>query len=415
MTYEELAYMGVIPTNNELYHHGILGMRWGRKNGPPYPLPNSRHSSSEKRAGWKDSLASVAKATGKGVATLAKGTARAVKGTVGGVNKASIRLGLKPKKMMTNEELDAEIERIRKEDILKHLRGKKTDSDRLAIKLDKKSKRREMMKNVVQETLKTIGTKVIGEGLATDLKNRLNLASNKRADKWAVERAELYPDFEFGKEGKGKKKDKGNTQTNDTQSTDNQPKEKTGNKGGSKLEETAKQDIYKRAVDDGVEPTAALKLANNLSAYYGKDVYDAAYAENARRDKNAAKYAKAQETMKRNREEAIRAQTERDRPFIDAQKLRTAQIKNINEQARSASEADVKRAMSDKTARDRIQKSYIVSTVKAEVQRDIEKIGGKITSLGDHTITYRNTDGELRTRSIDGIVDARYDQYLKRG
>lgn len=28
---------------NELYHHGILGMHWGEKNGPPYPLNSEGH------------------------------------------------------------------------------------------------------------------------------------------------------------------------------------------------------------------------------------------------------------------------------------------------------------------------------------------------------------------------------------
>lgn len=42
--------------NNTLYHHGIKGQKWGKKNGPPYPLGVSDHSTSEKRAGWRKSL-----------------------------------------------------------------------------------------------------------------------------------------------------------------------------------------------------------------------------------------------------------------------------------------------------------------------------------------------------------------------
>ena len=31
-------YYIIRPTQNDIYHHGILGQRWGKRNGPPYPL-----------------------------------------------------------------------------------------------------------------------------------------------------------------------------------------------------------------------------------------------------------------------------------------------------------------------------------------------------------------------------------------
>ena len=43
-------------SSDYLEHHGILGQKWGKKNGPPYPLDYEDHSSAEKKENTKGSL-----------------------------------------------------------------------------------------------------------------------------------------------------------------------------------------------------------------------------------------------------------------------------------------------------------------------------------------------------------------------
>ena len=47
---------GQICYDDYLAHHGVLGQKWGKRNGPPYPLDEKSHSAAEKKAGWRKSL-----------------------------------------------------------------------------------------------------------------------------------------------------------------------------------------------------------------------------------------------------------------------------------------------------------------------------------------------------------------------
>lgn len=56
-----MNYYGIYPFNDYRYylqHNGVLGQKWGVRNGPPYPLKANQHSASEKRAGWQKSVGS---------------------------------------------------------------------------------------------------------------------------------------------------------------------------------------------------------------------------------------------------------------------------------------------------------------------------------------------------------------------
>ena len=51
-----IYYVAGIPYTDELYHHGIIGQKWGEKNGPPYPLGGGDYTEAEMKALRKERL-----------------------------------------------------------------------------------------------------------------------------------------------------------------------------------------------------------------------------------------------------------------------------------------------------------------------------------------------------------------------
>ena len=72
----------IAPSENEIYHEGVEGMRWGVRNGPPYPL---------NRAGRKALEAQKNQIKGRAIKLTTKDKARIVKSNIDDLTEDEIK------------------------------------------------------------------------------------------------------------------------------------------------------------------------------------------------------------------------------------------------------------------------------------------------------------------------------------
>lgn len=209
-------YYVVHPTNSDLEHHGVLGQKWGRKNGPPYPLGAGDHSAAEKRAGWKKSLSATAKKVANKATSGAKKTievgSRVAKRTAQGAGKAarfagkaaligtlagggpivgaarlaayrgikkkidSKRIGttMKERHAMSDDELNYRVGRVRQENELRRLESENVDAGRA------------MVRDIGKTAVKTMATGAVlfGAKYVASRFSKVPVSPEKQMDAW---------------------------------------------------------------------------------------------------------------------------------------------------------------------------------------------------------------------------------------
>ena len=401
----------------ELYHHGIRGQRWGRKNGPPYPLGASDHSAAEKKAGWRKSLENIAKATGKGVARGVVGTARGAVKTAKTAKKILINLDKYPKFLMSEKDINDRVERLRQLDTLKRARGKMTAEDKLNQKLKNKDATRDVVKNTLSQLLPSIGRDLIIQRIKDTNAFKLEMKKKEEQAKIDLEtqaKKDIYEDARA----------QNITSAEALKLANKKRSEYNGEKIGVKekepddaLSKKAKMDIYNKYVSQGLSPTEAEKLArkkNDSGLKTDKAQSSSSDTTAARADTSSSESAKSSSSSSSSNSKSEKsssstlttgttsAENKRAEAAVKAKatRLRNQTIKEV----RAAQESE------SRWKADRLK--LLTGLEKQRALKSIKAGGGKDISISGGVIEYTNWLGQKETRAYEQTARNRVESEL---
>lgn len=403
----------------ELYHHGIRGQRWGRKNGPPYPLDAADHSAAEKKAGWRKSLARAARGAASGAVAAVRGTAKGAVKTAKTAKKLLIAIDKYPKILMTEKDINDRVERLRQYDTLKRAKGKMTAEDKLNQKLKQKDATREVVKQTLSQLLPAVGRDLIIQRIKDTNAFKLEMKKKEEQAKIDLEtqaKKDIYEDARA----------QNITSAEALKLANKKRSEYNGEKIGVKekepddaLSKKAKMDIYNKYVNQGLSPTEAEKLArkkNDSGLKTDKAESSSSDTTTARADTSSssepAKPSSSSSSSNSKSEKSSSstlttgtssAENKRAEAAVKAKatRLRNQTIKEV----RAAQESE------SKWKADRLK--LLTGLEKQRALKSIKDGGGKDITMAGGVIEYTNWLGQKETRAYEQTARNRVEEELR--
>ena len=375
----------------ELYHHGIMGMRWGIRRYQPYPKGHSGDGKFIGKIDWKRGAQKV----GRGVAAAARGTFKATKAVAKGTvvaakttKKGLIRLNLYPKKLMTNQDIIERLDRLDMENALRRAKGKMTAEDKLNIKLKRKDAMRDVVKNSLSQLIPAIGKDLIIKSITDKKKAELDVWTKGKQSEFDIAKAHAAADEDIRKKDREAARDIAKQRRlNELENL------KEEDKNLRTIKNATMREIFNEAKDPnngGLSAAQAHRLAINLSDDYGRFRQQRldAEKENAKREANARKAEKARQTRAENERKAAESQRR-----LDAERQKAAKRQ----------EADAARKSFNQWANKRQKDIWL--KVKYQSMDNVAKLGGTVENFSDGVITYKNRFGRTETINVGETAD----------